>query len=116
MSSHSGFPCGTSLGAPPLAPLAQRVQGDVGLRDARARREYDGAMAHIEDDGRSGGEPIRPAPQDPPLQALLPGLDRLTASSFRKGTVSRRRINRAILLLVAVAGVTAALITASVVL
>ncbi|TFC88960.1 hypothetical protein [Cryobacterium sp. TMT3-29-2] len=73
-------------------------------------------MAHIEDGGRSIGETIRPAPQDPPLQALMPGLDRLTASSFRKGTVSRRRINRAILLLFAVAGITAALITASVVL
>ena len=58
---------------------------------------------------------MRPAPQDPPFQALLPGLDRISRSAFRKGTVSRQRINRAILLLVAVAGITAALITASVV-
>ncbi|MFC5931813.1 hypothetical protein [Cryobacterium melibiosiphilum] len=73
-------------------------------------------MAQIEDDGRPSLEPIRSAPEDPPLQALLPGLDRLSRSSFHKGTLSRRRINRAILLFLAVAGVTGALITASVVL
>ena len=73
-------------------------------------------MAQIEDDDRPSLEPIRSAPEDPPLQTLLPGFDRLSRSSFRKGTLSRRRINRAILLLIAVAGVTGALITASVVL
>lgn len=85
-------------------------------RPARGRRGYDRAMAQIEDDGRPTEEPLRPAPQDPPFQALLPGLDKVSRSAFRKGTVSRKRINRAVLLLVVVAGVTAALITASVVL
>ncbi|WP_344292556.1 hypothetical protein [Agromyces neolithicus] len=36
---------------------------------------------------------------EPPYQALLPNLDKLSRSSFDKGTVSRRRINRALLIL-----------------
>jgi hypothetical protein len=36
---------------------------------------------------------------EPPYQALLPNLDKMSRSSFEKGTVSRRRINRALLLL-----------------
>ncbi len=73
-------------------------------------------MAHFKDEGRPSAESTRPAAQDPPLQALLPGLDRLSRSAFRKGTVSRRRIKWAILLLVAVAAATGVLITASIVL
>jgi hypothetical protein len=34
--------------------------------------------------------------EEPPYQALFPNLDRMSRSSFRKGTVSRRRINRAL--------------------
>ena len=77
---------------------------------------YVGDMAKIDDDGHPAEESISAAPQDPPFQALVPALDRVSRSAFRKGTVSRRRINRALLLLVAVAGITAALIFASVVL
>lgn len=73
-------------------------------------------MAQISDDGRPTDEPTRPVAQDPPLQAVLPGFERMSRSAFRKGTVSRQRINRAILLLVAVAFVTGAVITASVLL
>ncbi|MCD2440775.1 hypothetical protein LQ757_00640 [Agromyces sp. SYSU K20354] len=40
-----------------------------------------------------------PRGSEPPYQALLPNLDKVTRSSFAKGTVSRRRINRALLLL-----------------
>jgi hypothetical protein len=36
---------------------------------------------------------------DPPYQALLPNLDHVSRSSFAAGTVSRRRINRALLVL-----------------
>ena len=36
---------------------------------------------------------------EPPYQALLPNLDKLSRSSFDRGTVSRRRINRALLIL-----------------
>ena len=36
---------------------------------------------------------------EPPYQALLPEFDKMSRSSFEKGTVSRRRINRAVLLL-----------------
>ena len=41
-------------------------------------------------------EPDKP---EPPYQALLPEFDKMSRSSFEKGTVSRRRINRALLLL-----------------
>jgi hypothetical protein len=51
-----------------------------------------------EDDSVRPLEPISNHP-DPPYQALLPNLDRMSRSSFEKGTVSRRRINRASLLL-----------------
>jgi hypothetical protein len=38
-----------------------------------------------------------PAPsEEPPYQALFPNLDRMSRSSFAKGSVSRRRINRAL--------------------
>ena len=36
---------------------------------------------------------------EPPYQALLPEFDKMSRSSFEKGTVSRRRIHRALLLL-----------------
>lgn len=36
---------------------------------------------------------------EPPYQALLPEFDKMSRSSFEKGTVSRRRIDRALLLL-----------------
>jgi hypothetical protein len=37
--------------------------------------------------------------KEPPYQALFPNLDRMSRSSFRKGTISRRRINRALAIL-----------------
>lgn len=37
--------------------------------------------------------------KEPPYQALFPNLDRMSRSSFRKGTISRRRINRALAVL-----------------
>ncbi|WP_140425480.1 MULTISPECIES: hypothetical protein [unclassified Cryobacterium] len=72
-------------------------------------------MAKIDDDGHPAKEPIRSAPQDPPFQALLPNLERVSPSTFRKGTVSRRRVNRALLVLLAVAGLAAAMIVSSVI-
>lgn len=36
---------------------------------------------------------------EPPYQALLPNLDKLSRSSFDRGTVGRRRITRALLIL-----------------
>jgi hypothetical protein len=59
-----------------------------------------------------GDEPRAAAKPEPPYQALLPNLDRLSRSSFDRGTVSRRRINRAL----AVLGVVAALVVLTVVL
>lgn len=52
-------------------------------------------------------DPDRPADRnenrpEPPYQALLPNFDKMSRSSFERGTVSRRRINRALLLLVAI--------------
>ncbi|MFC5931782.1 hypothetical protein E3O25_03095 [Cryobacterium sp. TMT1-3] len=70
-------------------------------------------MAKIDDDGHSAKEPIRSAPQDPPFQALLPNLERMSPSTFRKGTVSRRRVNRALLVLLAVTGLAGAMIVSS---
>lgn len=51
-----------------------------------------------EDDSARPPERISSQPE-PPYQVLLPNLDRMTRSSFEKGTVSRRRINRAVLVL-----------------
>lgn len=53
-----------------------------------------------EEDSAGSVERIAKKPE-PPYQALLPDLDKLSRSSFEKGTVSRRRINRAGLLLLA---------------
>ncbi len=50
------------------------------------------------DDARPPGD--EPAPEkEPPYQALFPNLDHMSRSSFRRGTVSRRRINRALALI-----------------
>ncbi|WDH77407.1 hypothetical protein PTQ19_07555 [Microbacterium esteraromaticum] len=51
-----------------------------------------------EDDSTPPAEQVANKPE-PPYQALLPNLDKLSRSSFDKGTVSRRRINRALLVL-----------------
>ena len=59
-----------------------------------------------------GDEASAAAKSEPPYQALLPNLDRLSRSSFDRGTVSRRRIDRAL----AVLGVVAALVVLAVVL
>jgi hypothetical protein len=85
-------------------------------------------MAEVNGDGRPGvdgngrpsdgpaddprDEPVDPGeePQDatkpePPYQALFPNLDRVSRSSFDKGTVSRRRINRALAVLAILAAI-----------
>lgn len=49
-----------------------------------------------------------------PLQALYPNLDKVSRSSFTKGTVSRSRINKSIIGLVGVAVIITGLIVASV--
>ena len=51
-----------------------------------------------EDDSTPLAEPVANKPE-PPYQSLLPNLDKLSRSSFDKGTVSGRRINRALLIL-----------------
>ncbi|WP_022891432.1 hypothetical protein [Agromyces subbeticus] len=48
------------------------------------------------DDVRPQGESEAAPEKEPPYQALFPNLDRVSSSSFRSGTVSRRRINRAL--------------------
>ena len=59
-------------------------------------------MAEIHADGRRAtAPPDLPAPEQP-LQAVLPNLDKMSRSSFTPGTVSRRRINHALLGLLAV--------------
>ena len=51
-----------------------------------------------EDDSTQPANGVADRPE-PPYQALLPNLDKLSRSSFDKGTVSRRRINRALFIL-----------------
>ena len=51
-----------------------------------------------EDDSTRTPERISNKPEAP-YQALLPEFDRMSRSSFEKGTVSRRRIHRSLLLL-----------------
>lgn len=87
------------------APLVDGCQGG-----------YHRAMAHPDEDGRPTRDPTDPAPDDPPLQVLFPNLDRVSRSAFRKGTVSRRRINRALIVLAGVAAAGTALVIGSVVL
>ncbi|GAA1503755.1 hypothetical protein BJ978_000284 [Agromyces terreus] len=50
------------------------------------------------------------ADREPPYQALLPNFDKLSHSSFEKGTVSRRRINGALLMLALIPVVVVAVI------
>lgn len=55
-------------------------------------------MAHVDDD-RPSAETPTPSGKEPPYQALFPNLDNVSRSSFRKGTLSRRRINIAVVVL-----------------
>ncbi|MEF3403711.1 hypothetical protein [Agromyces sp. CCNWLW203] len=58
----------------------------------------------MRDEDDSAGRDGQPASQkDPPYQALMPNLDQVSRSSFAAGTVSRRRINRALVVLGVVA-------------
>lgn len=57
--------------------------------------EYDQKMGNLDDARRQGDSDAAPE-KEPPYQALFPNLDRMSRSSFRKGTVSRHRINRAV--------------------
>ena len=72
-------------------------------------------MAYVENDGRPlVAPPVAPSPdQDPvaaPLPALYPQLDRVSRSVFRQGSLSRQRIDRAVVLLALVAAIVAALV------
>ncbi|MDQ0577616.1 hypothetical protein [Agromyces albus] len=49
-----------------------------------------------EDDREPEQESDAAPEKEPPYQALFPNLDRMSRSSFRKGTISRRRINRSL--------------------
>ena len=67
-------------------------------------------MSQTNDDGQETTDTSvtrPPDPSEPPLQALLPNFDRVSRSSFSKGTVSRRRIVRAAIVFVALAVVIA---------
>jgi hypothetical protein len=65
-----------------------------------------------DDDARPHADATDRPPQEPPYQALFPNLDRVSRSSFKSGTVSRRRIDRALLVfgLMAAAAVAATII------
>ena len=54
-------------------------------------------------------DPVRDS-ADPPYQALFPNLDKVSREAFRPGTVSRRRINRALGFLAVVAAIVVALV------
>lgn len=60
---------------------------------------------------RDNEDEIPRAPEDPPYQVITPNLDKLSASSMKQGSVSRRRIMRAVLVLVGVALVVTAVVT-----
>ncbi|MFD4421897.1 hypothetical protein ACFWN7_10390 [Agromyces sp. NPDC058484] len=51
-----------------------------------------------EDDSARQADRIASEPE-PSYQALLPNFDKVTRSTFAKGTVSRRRVNHALLVL-----------------
>ena len=56
-------------------------------------------MGDLKEEGRPDERPPGAARPEPPYQALFPNLDRISRSSFEKGTLSRRRINRALVVL-----------------
>lgn len=62
-----------------------------------------GAEPGAEPELQPGEAPRDASKPEPPYQALFPNLDRVSRSSFDKGTVSRRRINRALAVLAIVA-------------
>ena len=55
-------------------------------------------MAQVHDDRPSTEVPPR-SDQEPPFEALFPNLDKVSRSSFRRGSLSRRRINIAAIVL-----------------
>lgn len=63
------------------------------------------------DDARPDVDGMEMPEKEPPYQALFPNLDRVSRSSFTSGTVSRRRINQALVLfgLIAAAATLAAI-------
>ena len=76
-------------------------------------------MTPIKDDDRPTEEPRVPQllqPSEPPYQALFPNLDRVSRSSWRKGTVSRRRIGRATGVLIGAIVLIGALVVGSIIL
>jgi hypothetical protein len=79
------------------------VRVDLRPPGAPARRtappgEYGWIMGNV-DGARPEQEPDAAPEKEPPLQVLFPNLDHMSRSSFSKGTVSRRRINRALVVL-----------------
>lgn len=76
-------------------------------------------MDNIKGDGQpepTATDPIGPAPHNAPFPALFPNLERVSRAGFRKGTVSRRRVNRALGLAAVFGVVAAALIVVTLVL
>jgi len=78
-------------------------------------------MDNIKDDGRghehpTAIDPIGPAPEDPPFAVLFPNLERVSRAGFRKGTISRQRINRSLMLAAVFGVVVVALIAATILL
>jgi hypothetical protein len=70
-------------------------------------------MAHIDDESRPTAQPSGlplSEPAEPPLHVLLPNLDRVSASSFHRGSLSRRRIVAAMRILAGVAVLTTLLV------
>jgi hypothetical protein len=55
-------------------------------------------MAHVDDD-RPSTEALPRSGQAPPFEALFPNLDKVSRSSLRKGSLSRRRITIAAIVL-----------------
>lgn len=70
-------------------------------------------MASTGDDERRPAQPPSDT-RDPPFQALTPNLDKISRDAFRKGTVSRRRINISLVVFAGAVVVTAALVIATI--
>jgi hypothetical protein len=67
--------------------------------DGKPRSEPDIGPPYSESEPQAPDVNSPLAETETPIQALLPNLDRVSRSSFRKGTVSRHRINVALVVL-----------------
>lgn len=57
-------------------------------------------MVHVNDDDPTSAEVPPTTTPEPPYEALFPNLDKVSRSSFDKGTLSHRRIKIAAVVLV----------------